>query len=190
MSIDIKKNYKDKVIPFFKKEYKYKNSMQMPRIVYASFNTGLGKIAKNASNGKDFIKTVKEDIASIVGQIPFITKAKKSIAGFNLHENDITGMKTTLRGKNMVDFLERLVNIALPRVRDFSGISEKSFDERGNLNIGIREYTIFPELGIGKESEKIRKNLGAQINIITSANNRKEGIALFKQLGFPLISDN
>ena len=155
-----------------------------------SFNTGLGKIAKNASNGKDFIKTVKEDIASIVGQIPFITKAKKSIAGFNLHENDITGMKATLRGKNMVDFLERLVNIALPRVRDFSGISEKSFDERGNLNIGIREYTIFPELGIGKESEKIRKNLGAQINIITSANNRKEGIALFKQLGFPLISDN
>ena len=188
--IDIKKNYKDKVIPFFQKEYKYKNSMQIPRIVYVSFNTGLGKIAKSASNGKDFIKRVQEDIASILGQVPAITKAKKSIAGFNLHENDVTGMKATLRGKNMFDFLERLVNIALPRIRDFSGISEKNFDERGNLNIGIREYTIFPELGIGKENEKIRKNLGIQINIITSANNRKQGIALFKRLGFPLVDDN
>lgn len=184
--IDLQKNYKDKVIPFFKKEYKYKNPMQIPKIVYVSFNSGLGKIAKSASNGKDFIKIVKDDISKIVGQAPVIIKAKESIAGFNLHKNDIVGVKATLRGKNMIDFLERLVNIALPRVRDFGGISDKSFDNHGNLNIGIKEFTIFPELGIGKEGEKARKNLGIQVNIITNANSKEEGIALFKQLGFPL----
>lgn len=186
MTIRVKENYEKKVFPYFFKELGYKNTMAIPRISKVTINIGLGSQMKSESNQKEILETVKQDIVSITGQKPVETKSKDSIAGFGTRKGQILGLKVVLRGKRMADFIDRFVNFVLPRTRDFSGISLTSFDEAGNLNIGIKEHTAFPEIGTGKQAQKVKKIFGLQVTFSTTARDKNHGIALFKALGFPL----
>lgn len=161
-----------------KAEFGYSNDLAVPRILKVVVNVGTGKINKES----DKIEEIINSIAEITGQKPVKTKARKAISGFKTRQGLEIGIKVTIRGKRMWQFLERLVNIALPRTRDFQGLEEKSVDGRGNLNIGIKEHTIFPEIS----AEKVKNIFGLQITVVTNAKNHKEGVELFKALGFPL----
>lgn len=184
--ISIKENYEKKVIPYFIKELGYKNIFAVPRLIKVTINTGMGSLLKQESNAKELVEIIRQDVAMIAGQKPVETKAKQSVAGFGTRKGQILGMKVTLRGKRMRDFLERLINLALPRSRDFAGIPLKSIDQTGNLTIGIKEHTIFPEIGTGKQAQKVKKIFGIEITISATANNKQEGEALYGMLGFPL----
>lgn len=184
--IRVKENYEKKVLPYFSKELGYKNVIAMPRILKVTVNIGLGSQLKSESNQKEILETVKQDLASITGQKAVETKSKDSIAGFGTRKGQTLGLKVILRGKRMADFIDRFVNFALPRTRDFAGISLTSFDEAGNLNVGIKEHTAFPEIGTGKQAQKVKKVYGLQITFSTTTRNKDHGIALFTALGFPL----
>lgn len=184
--ISIKENYEKKVIPHFIKDLGYKNIFAIPRLIKVTVNTGIGSMLKNESNTKELLETVKQDITMITGQKPLETKAKQSVAGFGTRKGQVLGVKVTLRGKRMRDFLERLINLALPRSRDFAGIPLKAVDGSGNLTIGVKEHTIFPEIGTGKQAQKVKKIFGLEITVSTSANNKQEGEALYRMLGFPM----
>ncbi len=148
-------------------------------------NAGVGRIINNASgskNAEELIKEIKKDISLITGQWPTETKAKKSISSFKLREGQTVGLKVTLRGKRMFDFIARLVNMALPRIRDFKGIPEKSIDAFGNLNIGIEEATIFPEV----TNSVLKHPFGLQITIVTNDKHHERVVKLYKMLGFPI----
>ena len=173
----LKQYYKDKVVPELAKQFGLSNTMRVPKITKVVLNMGLGEAVAD----KKILDNATSDLESISGQKVVITKARKSIAGFKIRDGWPIGCKVTLRGERMYEFLERLVNIAIPRIRDFRGLSPKSFDGRGNFAMGVSEQIIFPEI----EYDKIDKLRGLDITITTSARNDDEGRALLNALHFP-----
>ncbi len=169
--------YKESVVPQLAKEFGYKSVMQVPRIEKITLNMGLGE----ALTDKKVIENASNDMMLIAGQKPIVTKARKSVAGFKIREGYPIGCKVTLRGERMWDFFERLVSIAIPRIRDFRGLNPKSFDGRGNYSMGIKEQIIFPEI----DFDKVDKVRGMDIVITTSANTNEEGKALLSAFNFP-----
>ena len=173
----LKQYYKDKVVPELAKQFGFTNTMRVPKITKVVLNMGLGEAVAD----KKILDNATSDLESISGQKVVITKARKSIAGFKIRDGWPIGCKVTLRGERMYEFLERLVNIAIPRIRDFRGLSPKSFDGRGNFAMGVNEQIIFPEI----EYDKIDKLRGLDITITTTARNDDEGRALLNALHFP-----
>jgi large subunit ribosomal protein L5 len=173
----LRHHYKDRVVPALVKEFGYKNVMAVPRIEKVSVNIGLGEATQNAK----LMDGAVHELGQIAGQKPVVTKAKKSIAAFKLREGMSIGAMVTLRGDRMFEFLDRLMNVALPRVRDFRGVSSKSFDGRGNYTLGIKDQLIFPEI----DYNKVEKVKGMNISITTTAKTDAEGLALLKQMGMP-----
>ena len=163
------------------KKFSYKSVMAVPRIQKVTVNVGIGKLVKE----NDKIEEIVSALTAITGQKPVKTKAKKAISGFKLREGMEIGVKVTLRGARMWQFIDRVVSATLPRTRDFQGINRKAVDKGGNLNIGIREHMIFPEIS----PEKVRHAFGMQITVSTNATSQAEGLELFKLLGFPLKSE-
>ena len=178
----IQQLYNDEVKAQLQEEFGYKNIMQIPKIEKININVGMGE----SLNNKNAIEAMQGDLTLIAGQKPVVTKAKISIANFNLREGMRIGLRVTLRSKGMWDFWDRLVNLSLPRIRDFRGLSRNSFDGNGNYNLGITEHIIFPEIDYGKV-DKIR---GFQITIVTSAKNDQEGLRLMQLLGMPFVEVN
>lgn len=174
---NLKQYYKENVVPALMKEFGYKNVMQVPRIDKVSINIGVGEAIDNAKA----LDGAVDDLTKITGQKPVITKAKKSIATFKLREGRAIGVKVTLRHERMWALLDRLINVALPRTRDFRGISPDGFDGRGNYTLGLREQLIFTEI----EYDKIDKVRGMEITIVTTAQNDEEGRRLLRLLGMP-----
>ncbi len=177
MAARLKQHYVKTVVPALTKEFGYKNVMAVPKLAKISVNVGLGEATQNAK----LMDGAVTELGQIAGQKPVVTKARKSIAAFKLREGMSIGCMVTLRGDRMYEFFDRLVNVALPRVRDFRGVSSKSFDGRGNYTLGIREQLIFPEI----DYAKVEKTKGMNISITTSARTDAEGLALLKQLGMP-----
>jgi large subunit ribosomal protein L5 len=175
--IDIKEQYKKEVVPSLKKQFGYKNELEVPRLAKVVVNMGLGEATANA---KAIDSGVKELVA-ITGQKPIVNRARKSIATFKVREGMPVGASVTLRGNRMYDFLAKLIHIALPRIRDFRGLSAKSFDGRGNYSVGIREQLIFPEINY----EQIDAIRGFDIAIVTTARTDPEAQALLAALGMP-----
>ncbi len=173
----LKKKYQDVVLPAMMKEFSYKNPMQAPKIVKVVLNVGLGEAISNAK-ALDF---AVDELGKITGQKPVITRARKSIATFKLREGMPIGCMVTLRRERMYEFLDRFISAALPRIRDFKGVSSKSFDGRGNYSIGIKEQVIFPEI----EIDKVDSIHGLDIIIVTTAKTDEEGRALLGHLGMP-----
>ncbi|OGN08346.1 MAG: 50S ribosomal protein L5 [Candidatus Yanofskybacteria bacterium RIFCSPHIGHO2_01_FULL_45_42] len=170
--------YVKTVKPALQKEFGFKNIMQIPRIEKVVINVGIGKIIKDDKA----VDKVRKDLALLSGQKTIARKAKKSIAGFKIREGMEVGYMVTLRGKRMYDFIDRLISIALPRSKDFRGIDAGNFDERGNLNIGIKEHNIFPEISY----ESLKDIFSLQITVVTKAQSREQAIALLRGVGFPL----
>ncbi|MDL2207352.1 50S ribosomal protein L5 [Desulfovibrio sp. OttesenSCG-928-M14] len=173
----LEKEYRENVAPNLQKEFSYKSPMQIPGIRKISLNIGLGA----ASQNNKLMEEAVAELSAIAGQKAVVTRAKKSIAAFKLREGMPIGCRVTLRGQRMWDFLDKLVNFALPRVRDFRGIPDRGFDGRGNFTLGIKEHTIFPEL----EVDRVDNPKGMNITIVTSAMTDKEGKLLLERLGMP-----
>ncbi|MEK6690041.1 MAG: 50S ribosomal protein L5 [Nitrospirota bacterium] len=169
--------YRKEIIPLMMKQFSYKNTMGVPKIEKVVINVGMGKATQDVK----LLDAAAKEIAVITGQKPVITRAKKSIAGFKLREGMPVGCAVTLRGNRMYEFLDRLMNVALPRIRDFKGVSPKSFDGRGNYTIGIKEQFIFPEI----EYDKVVSVHGMDIIIVTTAKTDEEGKNLLSFLGMP-----
>ena len=177
MAARLRELYTTKVVPALTKEFGYKNHMAVPKIDKISVNIGLGEATGNAK----LMDGAVNELSAIAGQKPVVTKAKKSIAAFKLREGMSIGTMVTLRGDRMYEFLDRLLNVALPRVRDFRGVSSKSFDGRGNYTLGLKDQLIFPEI----DYSKVEKTKGMNISITTTAKTDAEGRALLKQMGMP-----
>jgi len=175
--LKLKEKYKTEVIPALSQQFAYRNVMQVPRLDKVVLNVGMGEAISNVK----MLDAAVDELQKITGQKPVITKAKKSIAGFKLRTGMPIGCKVTLRKDRMYHFVERLIHAALPRIRDFKGISPKGFDGRGNYTLGIKEQLIFPEINY----EKVQVVHGMDITLTTSASNNDEGMALLKALGFP-----
>lgn len=175
------KEKEKKAYEIMKEEFGYKNIMAAPHLTKIIVSAGTGRLVKNDKNKNDF---VSDRIAKITGQKPSVRGAKKSIAGFKIRTGDLVGMMTTLRGKNMYDFADKLVNIAIPRTKDFRGIDRSVVDTIGNMTIGIKEHTIFPETG----DEEIRDVFGLAVTFVTTAKTKKEGIKYFELIGIPFKS--
>ena len=176
-----KEQYKNEAVPALLKEFEYDSIMQVPKITKVVVNIGLGEALDNAKA----IEFATNDLTAITGQKPIATKAKTSIAGFKLREGRIIGLKVTLRGERMWAFLTRLIHFALPRTRDFQGISPDAFDGRGNYTLGLREQLIFPEI----DYDKIDKIRGMEISIVTTAQRDEEGLRLLSIMGMPFKRD-
>ena len=177
MAARLKEHYTKKVIPALTKEFSYKNVMAVPKIEKISLNVGMGEATQNPK----IMDGAVNELAQIAGQKPVVTKARKSIAAFKLRENMAIGCSVTLRGDHMYEFLDRLVNVALPRVRDFRGVSTKSFDGRGNYTLGLRDQLIFPEI----DYSKVEKLKGMNITIVTTAKDDNSARALLRHFGMP-----
>jgi large subunit ribosomal protein L5 len=177
MAARLKEHYKKNVVQALVKEFGYANVMAVPKLDKISVNIGLGEATQNPK----LLDGAVSELALITGQKPIITKAKKSIAAFKLREGMSIGCTVTLRGERMYEFLDRLVNVTLPRVRDFRGVSTKSFDGRGNYTLGLKDQLIFPEI----DYNKVEKTKGMNICITTTARSDAEGLALLKHLGMP-----
>lgn len=175
--INLKTLYKDKVIKDLKTQLSLTNDLAVPKILKVVVNAGVGKTLKDPK----LLENIIQDLRKITGQAPVKTLAKKSVAGFKIRENQIVGVTVTLRGNRMFDFLEKLVKVALPRVRDFKGLNPKSFDGHGNYNIGFKEQIMFPETS----REHLDHTFGFEVNIQTSSTDDKKALALLKSLGFP-----
>ena len=173
----LKSKYQNDVVPAMMKEFGYRNSMQVPRLDKITVNVGVGEATQNA---KAIDATVAE-ITAITGQKPVVTRAKKAIANFKLREGMPIGCMVTLRRERMYEFLDRLIHVALPRVRDFKGISNRAFDGRGNYSLGLREQIIFPEI----HADRVEKTRGMTITIATTAKTDPEGLALLRLMGMP-----
>jgi len=178
---ELKEKYKKEVVPKLMKTFGYKNAMQVPRLEKIALNIGLGEAIQNAKA----MEAAEGDLAAISGQHPVITRSKKSIAAFKLRAGMPIGLKATLRGERMYHFFERLVNVTLPRMREFRGVSRSSFDGRGNYTLGFKEQTIFPEI----EYDKIDKARGLEVSIMTTAKTDDEGRQLLELLGVPFAKD-
>lgn len=177
MAQKLKTQYQETVVPKLMEQFQYTNVHQVPKLVKVTVNRGLGEAAQNAKA----LESSLNEIAVITGQKPVVTRAKKAIAGFKIRKGMPVGIMVTLRSDRMYAFLDRLMNLALPRIRDFRGVSAKSFDGRGNYTLGIREQLIFPEV----DYDSIDQIRGMDISIITTANTDEEGRALLKELGMP-----
>jgi large subunit ribosomal protein L5 len=177
MAQQLKTKYQQQIVPKLMEQFGYTNTHQVPKAIKVTINRGLGEAATNAKALESSIA----EIAKITGQKPVVTRAKKAIAGFKIRAGMPVGVMVTLRGDRMYAFLDRLINLTLPRIRDFRGISPKSFDGRGNYSIGIREQLIFPEI----EYDQIDQIRGMDISIITTADNDEAGRALLKEMGMP-----
>lgn len=175
--MNLKEQYNTEVVANLVKEFNYTSTMQVPKLEKIVINMGVGE----AINNTKFLDEAVADLTMIAGQKPVITKAKKSIANFKLREGMPIGAKVTLRGERMYDFLEKLIKISLPRVRDFRGINNTGFDGRGNFTMGVKEQIIFPEI----DFDKVNKVRGMDITIVTTAKTDKEGYALLAGLGMP-----
>jgi large subunit ribosomal protein L5 len=176
----LKTKYQEEVVPAMMKEFGYKNPLQVPRLEKITLNVGLGEAVQNVK----VLDAAAAEIMAITGQKPVITRAKKAIANFKLREGVPIGCMVTLRRERMYEFLDRLIHVALPRVRDFKGVSERSFDRRGNYSLGLREQIIFPEI----QADKVDKARGLTVSIVTTASTDQEGKALLKYLGMPFAS--
>ncbi|MBW1831625.1 MAG: 50S ribosomal protein L5 [Deltaproteobacteria bacterium] len=173
----LRTKYKDEIIPQLMKDFGFKNVMQVPKLDRIVVNMGLGEAVQNAK----LIESAVEELSAITGRKPVVTRAKKSIAGFKLREGMPIGVMVTLRGVQMYDFLDRLISLALPRTRDFKGISPKAFDGRGNYTLGIREQIVFPEVNY----DRIDSIKGMNVTLVTTAETDEQGRALLKSLGMP-----
>jgi large subunit ribosomal protein L5 len=173
----LKELYREQVVPTLTKELGYENIMEVPRLEKIVVNIGMGEALQNAKA----LDAALQDVMTITGQRPIITRARKSIAGFKLREGNPVGIKVTLRGTRMWDFLDRLLNVALPRQRDFRGVSPDAFDGRGNYSLGLREQLVFPEINY----DKIDKIRGLEVTIVTTAQTDAEGFHLLRHLGMP-----
>jgi large subunit ribosomal protein L5 len=177
MMARLKSKYKDEIIPRLMKENKYSSVMEVPKVMKVTVNVGVGEAIANAKA----LESAADDLTKITGQRPIFTRAKKSISNFKLRQGARIGVSVTLRRERMYEFLDRLMNVAVPRIRDFRGISTKSFDGRGNFNLGIREQIIFPEI----DYDKIDKIRGMNISITTTAKTDDECRQLLTELGMP-----
>ena len=177
MATRLRDRYQKEVAPALSKEFGYKNPMSVPKLEKIVINMGLGEAIANAK----IVDTAAAELAAVAGQRPVVTRAKKSIAAFKLREGMSIGAMVTLRGDRMYEFLDRFISIALPRVRDFRGVSAKSFDGRGNYTIGLRDQLIFPEIDFGK----VDKARGMNVCIVTTAKTDEEARALLRHLGMP-----
>ena len=177
MAARLREHYTKKVVPALKKEFGYKNVMAVPKIEKVSVNIGLGEATQNSK----LMDGAVNELGAITGQKPVICKARKSIAAFKLREGMPIGTMVTLRGDRMFEFLDRLMNVALPRVRDFRGVSTKSFDGRGNYTLGIKDQLIFPEI----DYSKVEKTKGMNISITTTARTDAEAMSLLRNMGMP-----
>ena len=175
--MSLKTRYREAIQPKLLKDLSFTNMHQVPKVVKVTVNRGLGEAATNAKS----LEASITEIGTITGQKPVVTRAKKAIAGFKIRAGMPIGVAVTLRGDRMYAFLERLINLALPRIRDFRGVSEKSFDGRGNYTLGVKEQIIFPEISF----DKIDAIRGMDITIVTSARNDEEGQALLREMGMP-----
>lgn len=175
----LKNTYKTLILPNLIKEFQYLNIHEVPKLVKIQINRGLGP---DGQNNKLLQKSV-EEIRLITGQQPILTKAKKSIAGFKVRENMTLGVTVTLRNNKMYSFLEKLIHLVLPRIRDFRGLSAKNFDQRGNYHFGLQEQLVFPEISY----ENVDQIRGLNISIVTTAKTKTEGMALLKGFGFPIV---
>lgn len=176
----LQEDYKKKVLPALMEEFKYTSVMQAPKITKITLNMGLGEAVAD----KKVVQAALSDMEKISGQKPVVTMSRKSIAGFKIRDDMAIGCKVTLRSDKMYEFLDRLISIAIPRIRDFRGLSPKSFDGRGNYSMGVTEQIIFPDI----DYDKIDTLRGMDICITTSASNNEEGLALLKQFNFPFKS--
>lgn len=181
MAQSLKTKYQETIVPKLTERFEYKNIHQVPKLVKVTVNRGLGEASQNAKA----LESSLAEIAVITGQKPVVTRAKKSIAGFKLRQGMPVGIMVTLRSDRMYAFLERLINLALPRIRDFRGVSPNSFDGRGNYTLGVKEQLIFPEV----EYDSIDRIRGLDISIVTSAQTDEEGRALLKEMGMPFRSN-
>ncbi len=172
----LKTKYIEEVLPALTKDKGYQNRLQVPRITKIVVNIGV-----DAQIDKDQFKTATDELARITGQRPMVTKARKSVSNFKLREGMDIGAKVTLRGSRMYEFLERLISVALPRIRDFRGISDKAFDGRGNYNLGVKEQTIFPEIN----PDHVKRTQGMDVTIVTTAKTDDEARELLRRLGVP-----
>jgi large subunit ribosomal protein L5 len=177
MPARLREHYLKKVVPTLVKEFSYKNANAVPKVEKVCLNVGLGEATQNPK----LMDPAVNELGAIAGQRPVVTKAKKSIAQFKLREGQAIGCRVTLRGDRMYEFLDRLMNVALPRVRDFRGVSSKSFDGRGNYTLGIKDQLIFPEI----DYNKVEKIKGMNICITTTAKTDAEGVALLRHMGMP-----
>ena len=173
----LRQKYFKEVVPLMVKEFGYKNSLQVPRLVKIVVNMGV----KEGAQDIKILDAVSADLALVTGQKPAVTRARKSISAFKLREGSPIGLKVTLRGKRMYEFFDRLTNVAMPRIRDFRGVPDSGFDEKGNLNMGLQEQIIFPEV----DFDKIKKIQGMNITFVTTAEKKNQGKRLLELLGFP-----
>ncbi len=173
----LQERYTKEIVPALMKELGVSNRFQVPRVVKVTLNAGIGQSLQDAS----FRDMVVDTFVRISGQKPVLTKARKSISSFKVREGQIIGVKVTLRGRRMYDFLEKLVGVALPRIRDFRGLDPEAFDATGNYTVGIKEHLVFPEI----DPDKVNRIHGLEVVVTTSARNKEEGYALLKALGFP-----
>jgi len=173
----LRNKYRDEIVPQLMKDFGFKNVMQVPKLERIVVNMGLGEAVQNAK----IVESAAEELTAITGRKPVVTRAKKSIASFKLREGMPIGVMVTLRGEQMYDFLDRLISLALPRTRDFKGISPKAFDGRGNYTLGIREQIVFPEINY----DKIDRIKGMNVTLVTTAKTDEQGRALLKSLGMP-----
>lgn len=178
MAVTLKERYRSEVVPALMERFGYKNVMQVPRVEKVVINIGVGNAIQNPKS----LDAAMEELAMIAGQRPQVRRARKSVSAFKLREGMAIGCRVTLRGDRMYHFLDRLFNVALPRVRDFRGINPNSFDGRGNYTLGLREQLVFPEI----DYDRIEQIRGMDITIITSAKTDEEGRELLRQLGAPL----
>src|SRR5580700_3982129 len=178
MQSELYKEYKERVVPALRERLGYKNVLQVPRVQKVVINTC---VSTHAADAKQALEEAKAEIALISGQRPAETKSKKSISNFKLRKGQAIGAKVTLRGDRMYEFLERLIRMALPRIRDFRGISPKAFDGKGNYTLGVSDQSIFPEVDL----DKIKRNVGFDITIVTTAKTNEEAKALLTELGIP-----
>ncbi|MEA2113706.1 MAG: 50S ribosomal protein L5 [Patescibacteria group bacterium] len=176
--LKLEEKYHKQAVLAMKEKFGYKNNLAVPRIVKVVINTGFNPEKKD----KKAQEEIARDMALITGQKPAPRQAAKAVSAFKTREGMVVGMVATLRGKRMYDFLDRLINIVLPRSRDFRGLLEKNVDERGNLNIGVKEQIVFPEIS----AESAKNIFGLEIAVVTTAKNHQEGVELFKLLGFPI----
>ena len=172
--------YREKIVPELKKKFNYKNVMQSPKLQKISINVGVGAATQDAK----LIETTVKEIEAITGQKPAVVKAKKSVSNFKLREGVNIGVRVTLRNARMFEFLDKFINITIPRIRDFRGLSDRSFDGRGNYTIGIKEQIIFPEINV----DNVNRISGMDITFVTSAKTDEESFELLKQFGLPFIS--
>ncbi len=178
----LKNKYLKEIIPTLKEKFQYKSVMQVPKVEKICINKGVGAAVAD----KKIVDVALEEITSIAGQKAVSTKSKKAISNFKLREEMPIGVKVTLRGDRMYEFMDRLVSVALPRVRDFKGVSDKGFDGRGNYTLGIKEQIIFPEISI----DKVQKINGMDITFVTSAKTDEESFELLKAMGMPFVNKN